>query len=31
MLRVQVKSKQGNEWPVCRGVDCGKPEVPVLV
>jgi len=31
MLRVQVKSKQGNEWPACRGVACGKPEALVLV
>ncbi len=31
MLRVQVKSKQRNVWPACRGVACGKPEVLVLV
>ena len=31
MLRVQVKSKQRDEWPACRGVACGKPEVLVLV
>ena len=31
MLRVQVKSKQGGEWPACKGVTCGKPEVLVLV
>jgi len=31
MLRVQVKSKQGKEWPACNGVACGKPEVLVLV
>lgn len=31
MLRVQVKSKQGHEWPACKGVACGKPEVLVLV
>ena len=31
MLRVKVKSKQGKEWPACKGVACGKPEVLVLV
>ena len=31
MLRVQVKSKQGNEWPACKGVACGNPEVLVFV
>lgn len=31
MLRVQVKSKQKKEWPGCRGVASGKPEVLVLV
>lgn len=31
MLRVQVKSKQGKQWPACKGVACGKPEVLVLV
>ena len=30
MLRVQVKSKQGNEWPACKGVACGNPEVLVF-
>ena len=28
---MQVKSKQRNEWPACKGVACGKPEVLVLV
>jgi hypothetical protein len=31
MLRVQVKSKQGNVWPACNGVACGKLGVLVLV
>jgi hypothetical protein len=31
MLRVQVKSKQGNEWPACKVFACEKAEVLVLV
>ncbi|MHB1744985.1 MAG: hypothetical protein ACYCPO_09225 [Acidobacteriaceae bacterium] len=31
MLRVQVKSKQGNEWPACRAFAREKAEVLVLV
>ncbi len=31
MLRMQVKSKQKNEWPACRAFACEKAEVLVLV
>jgi len=31
MLRVQVKSKQGKEWPACKVFACERAEVLVLV